>query len=183
MRQTWLVRVTQIPCFNWNDIIHCTWPAPRLVWAGVCFGARLTLLNVHRGLQWESDTSPSEVLWGSADGKEGLSWPLLPDSVPFPALARTLLEKAKNRGAQLYRSKRRRGNMVFQVSGWGVFSELTAPSRGRGECLFTDKETILVVNMKHLLYFQGRSLPRRRSAKEKPLMLHPLGRQGELIVT
>lgn len=86
-------------------------------------------------------------------------------------------------GAQLYRSKRRRGNMVFQVSGWGVFSELTAPSRGRGECLFIDTETILVVNMKHLLYFQGRSLPRRRSAKEKPLMLHPLGRQGELIVT
>lgn len=89
--------------------------------------------------------------------------------------------ESKNRGAQLYRSKRRRGKMVFQVSGWGVFSELTKQSRGRGECLFIDIETILVVNMKHLLYFQGRSLP--RSAKEKLLMLHPLGREWELIVT
>lgn len=75
--------------------------------------------------------------------------------------------KQKNRGAQLYRSKRRRGNMVFQVSGWGVFSELTASSRGRGECLFIDTETILVVNMKHLLYFQGRSLPRSEERKRK----------------
>lgn len=124
--QTRFVGITKTTYFN---TINSTLTTFVFVLSWILPSGTVSLANVARITVRVAHVPPSRAAGGSAGRQTDPSLSSLPDSALAPALARKLLEKAKTGAkswAQQYKSKHRRGEVVFPVSGSGVWLELRA---------------------------------------------------------